>query len=87
LILQFFLFISDVSPQHRKGFCDMNINSMLTTLNGRELSRELVIAAILKYGASNTQSSFNIVSAQLEKWCDKFFSAKDILFFKVKKKI
>lgn len=59
---------------------------MLTTLPGRELSRELVIATIGKYGALNSHTNFDIVSNQLNNNCSSYFTQEDILFFKVRKK-
>lgn len=59
---------------------------MLTTANGRELARELVIACIGKYGANDSHTSFDVVSSQLKQWGCPYFTQSDILFFKVKKK-
>jgi hypothetical protein len=66
-----------------KHVFDLDVNTMLTTSQGRELSRELVIATIARYGGAYAPANFNIVSSQLERWCTCFFSKKDILFFKV----
>jgi hypothetical protein len=59
------------------------LNTILTTLEGRELIRELVIGTIVKYGANHTHTGFDIVSKQLEKYCKSFFGSSDISFFKV----
>jgi nuclear pore complex protein Nup155 len=56
---------------------------MLTTTDGRELSRELVIATIGKYGASNSHTSFDVVSHELQRRCNSYFGPNDILFFEV----
>lgn len=63
----------------------LDINTMLTTFPGREASRELVIGAIAKYGATTPHTNFDVISSRLERWCGTFFSEKDILFFKVSK--
>lgn len=60
---------------------------MLTTANGRELARELVIACIGKYGANDSHTSFDVVSSQLKQWGCPYFTQSDILFFKVKKSV
>lgn len=59
---------------------------MLTTLSGRELARELVIATIGKYGALSSHANFDIVSNQLSHNCSSYFTPEDIQFFKVRKK-
>lgn len=64
----------------------MDISAILTTTEGRELTRELVIAAITKYGSSYSQGGFDFVSKHLERFCSSFFGPNDISFFKVRRK-
>lgn len=59
---------------------------MLTTVEGRDASRELVIATIGKYGASGSHTRFDVVSHQLQRHCNSYFGPSDIIFFQVRKK-
>ncbi|CAO0792466.1 unnamed protein product [Mucor circinelloides] len=61
---------------------NLDFSAILTTTEGRELTRELVIAAITKYGSSYSQDGFNFVSKHLERFCSSFFGSNDISFFK-----
>jgi nuclear pore complex protein Nup155 len=61
----------------------LDISTILTTSQGRELTRELVIAAISKYASTYSQGGSDFVSKYLERFCSSFFGANDISFFKV----
>lgn len=56
---------------------------MLKDPRGRVMTRELVIAAINKYGASHTHVGFDIVSDLLRRKCSSFFGPSDVAFYKV----
>lgn len=57
---------------------------MLATPRGRVLIRELVIAAINKYGTSHTHVGFDVVSDMLRRKCSSFFGPSDVAFYRVK---
>ncbi|GAN01153.1 nucleoporin-domain-containing protein [Mucor ambiguus] len=68
--------------EHQTKIYDLDISAILTTAEGRELTRELVIAAITKYGSSYSQGGYDFVSKHLERFCSSFFGPNDISFFK-----
>ncbi|OAD08407.1 hypothetical protein MUCCIDRAFT_158618 [Mucor lusitanicus CBS 277.49] len=68
--------------EHQAKIYNLDISAILTTTEGRELTRELVIAAITKYGSSYSQGGFDFVSKYLERFCNSFFGPNDISFFK-----
>ncbi|KAK4510664.1 uncharacterized protein ATC70_005096 [Mucor velutinosus] len=68
--------------EHQTKIYNLDISAILTTTEGRELTRELVIAAITKYGSSYSQGGFDFVSKHLERFCSSFFGPNDISFFK-----
>ncbi|KAL9557197.1 hypothetical protein MBANPS3_001500 [Mucor bainieri] len=68
--------------EHQAKIYNLDISAILTTAEGRELTRELVIAAITKYGSSGSQGGFDFVSKHLERFCGSFFGPNDISFFK-----
>ncbi|KAI9473423.1 MAG: Nup133 N terminal like-domain-containing protein [Benjaminiella poitrasii] len=71
-----------ISEEDSKTIYDLDMNTILTTLEGRESIRELVIAAIVKYGSSYNHIGFDVVSRHLETYCKSFFGPFDIAFFK-----
>ncbi|KAI8983994.1 Nup133 N terminal like-domain-containing protein [Mycotypha africana] len=71
-----------LTPDQQKNVQDLDLNTILTNPKGRELTRELVIAAIVKYASSHNHAGFDIVSRHLEKFCSSFFGQSDMLFFK-----
>ncbi|KAI7897767.1 Nup133 N terminal like-domain-containing protein [Cokeromyces recurvatus] len=70
------------SEEESNKIYDLDMNVILTTLEGRESIRELVIATIVKYGSSGSQIGFDVVSRHLETYCNSFFGPFDIAFFK-----
>ncbi|GAA5797410.1 hypothetical protein HPULCUR_002794 [Helicostylum pulchrum] len=58
--LQNILINDDFGQVYVQDLLDLDVEKMLTTLPGRELSRELVIATIGKYGALNSHTNFDI---------------------------
>ncbi|KAG2228604.1 hypothetical protein INT48_003834 [Thamnidium elegans] len=80
--LQNILINDGLQEAYVRDLLDLDVDTMLTTPSGRELSRELVIATIGKYAASDSHTNFDIVSNQLNNNCNSYFTPDDIQFFK-----
>jgi hypothetical protein len=65
----------------------LDLSWILTSEDGKEFTRDIVIATIARYSASNSHAGFDIVSRQLEKFCHSFYNQSDLHFFKVSQKI
>ncbi|KAF7731213.1 hypothetical protein EC973_000628 [Apophysomyces ossiformis] len=61
---------------------EVTVESMVTTTRGRALSRQLVIAAINKYGRTQAHVGFDVVSDLLQRKCSSFFGPNDVSFYK-----
>ncbi|KAI8992567.1 Nup133 N terminal like-domain-containing protein [Pilobolus umbonatus] len=71
--------IHDKYADHINAF---DLNKMLTTLAGRDTTRELVLSAIYKYGSIHSHAEYNVVSELLKRTCGSFFNKNDFAFFK-----
>ncbi|CAO3590008.1 unnamed protein product [Absidia cylindrospora] len=61
---------------------EMSLESMLASSRGVALKRDLVIAAIIKYGSTHVHAGSDVVSDFLQRKCPSFFSASDMAFYK-----
>lgn len=62
---------------------ELTLEDMLSTAHGRALSRELVVGAINRYGASHIHVGFDIVSDMLQRKCASLFTPSDVAFYRV----
>ncbi|KAI8336815.1 Non-repetitive/WGA-negative nucleoporin C-terminal-domain-containing protein [Chlamydoabsidia padenii] len=66
----------------RAEMMETTLESMLTSSRGVELKRDLVIAAIYKYGSNYLHAGYNLISNSLQRKCPSFFKPSDMAFFK-----
>ncbi|KAI8368163.1 Non-repetitive/WGA-negative nucleoporin C-terminal-domain-containing protein [Radiomyces spectabilis] len=71
-----------VPEESKNEVFKLTLENMLTSPQGRVLSRELVIAAINKYGTTYTHVGFDVVSDLLQRRCSSFFGPTDVAFYK-----
>jgi nuclear pore complex protein Nup155 len=78
------MFLENSVPESiRKEMMDTSLESMLTFSRGVELKRDLVVAAIHKYGSNYLHAGYDIVSDFLQRKCPSFFKPSDMAFYKV----
>lgn len=62
---------------------NLDLNTIITTVDGKELTRDIVIATIAKYASTTSHAGFDIVTRQLDKFCHSFFNQSDLHYFRV----
>ncbi|KAI8093448.1 Nup133 N terminal like-domain-containing protein [Halteromyces radiatus] len=71
-----------VPESSKNEIVNMTLESMLSSPQGVALKRELVIAAIYRYGSTHIHAGYDVVSDFLQRKCPSFFGASDMAFYK-----